>query len=130
LKIGCHPLRSHQHLRRLQHDFRTELPALIAHLITHKQYSAFEEYYIEITKVFYEAESEERRIALKTNPQAFFKHVHLRIEEEGLRSQAVLPVGTWSLVREITEKALWEGRLEWIATESMWINPFDLGSTH
>jgi cullin-4 len=80
--------------------------------------------------VFYEAESEERRSALKAGPQAFFKHVHLRIEEEGLRSEAVLPVGSWSLVREVTEKALWEGRLEWIATESMWITPFDLESPH
>jgi cullin-4 len=47
---------------------------------------------------------------LKADPEAFFKHVQLQIEEEGLRSGAVLPVGTWSLVREVTEKALWEGR--------------------
>jgi cullin-4 len=74
--------------------------------------------------------SEEHLIALKADPQASFKHVHLRIEEEGLRSEAVLPVGTWSLVREVTEKALWEGRLDWIATERMWVTPFDLKSPH
>jgi cullin-4 len=103
---------------RLEHDFRLQVPILLGYLITHKQYSAFEEYFIEITQAFYLAESEERRAALSTDPKAFFKHVSLRIEEENLRSKAVLPVGSWGLVREVTEKALWEGRLEWIATQS------------
>jgi cullin-4 len=52
----------------------------------------------------YDAESEERLITLKADPQAFFKHV--QFEEEGLRAEAVLPVETWSLVREVTEKEL------------------------
>ena len=103
---------------RLEHDFRVQVPILLGYLIAHKQYSTFEEYYIEITQAFYLAESEERRAVLSTDPKAFFKHVYLRIEEENLRSKAVLPVGSWSLVREVTEKALWEGRLEWIATQS------------
>jgi len=109
---------SQQPLNRLQHDFRAEVPALIAHLITHRQYSAFEEYYVEITRAFYVAESKEQQTALQADPKDFFKHVRLRIEEEGLRSESVLPIGSWSLVREVTEKALWGGRLEWIATQS------------
>lgn len=79
--------------------------------------------------MFYEAESEEHQSALKAGPQAFFKHVHLRIEDEGLRSEAVLPVGSWSLVREVTERALWEGRLEWIVCGSpllVWKVPINL----
>jgi cullin 4 len=103
---------------RLADDFRAEIPTLIEHLIMHKQYSSFEEYYVEITEAFYTAESEERAVALEADPKAFFRHVHMRIEEEGARCKAVLPVASWSLVREVTERALWKGRLEWIATQS------------
>lgn len=103
---------------RLGHAFRDEVPALISQLVLHKQYSPFEAYYIEITTSFYKGESEEQAQELKDDPKAFFKHAHQRIEEEGQRSKVTLPVGSWSVVREATERALWSGRLEWLATES------------
>jgi cullin-4 len=104
---------------RLEHAFREQVPILISQLISHKQYSPFEAYYIDITTTFYLAESKEQAQELNDDPKAFFKYAYQRIEEEGQRSKAALPVGSWSLVREATEKAIWAGRLEWLASESM-----------
>ncbi|KAF5376863.1 hypothetical protein D9615_007286 [Tricholomella constricta] len=104
---------------RLEHDLRPQIPQLIAHLISHKQYSAFEEYFVKITHEFYTAESEELSQSMKADAKGFFKHCHLRIEEEGQRAKDVLPIGSWTLIRETVERALWSGRLEWLANENV-----------
>ena len=87
-------------------------------MISHKIYSSFEEYYLNITSEFYVAESTKLAVSLVGDPKGFFKHAYQRIEEENQRSQDVLLIGSWSLVRETTERALWTGRLEWLATGS------------
>ncbi|KAF9460280.1 Cullin family-domain-containing protein [Collybia nuda] len=99
--------------------FREQVPALISQLNLYKQYSPFETYYVETTTLFYKTESEEQAQRLKNDPKGFFKHAHQRIEEETQLSKAVLPVGSWGLVREATENALWSGRLEWLASETV-----------
>jgi cullin 4 len=87
-------------------------------LLTYKQYSAFEDFYITMTRSFYLAESAEQAEALKNNPKEFFRRGKERIGEEIKRSKAILPVTAWSLVREITEKAFWGGRMEWLSEKS------------
>ena len=87
-------------------------------MLTYKQYSAFEDFYITMTRSFYLAESAEQADALKNNPKDFFRHGKERIEEEINRSKAILPVTAWNLVREITEKAFWGSRIEWLSEKS------------
>ncbi|PPQ84539.1 hypothetical protein CVT25_007609 [Psilocybe cyanescens] len=101
------------------HRDRDVIPALIQHLIRHHQYSAFEEYYIDITRTFYLEESSYKSVALKDDPKAFFNSASSRINEEVARSKAVLPVATWSIIREVTENSLWKGRLEWLAKSTL-----------
>ncbi|KXN88059.1 hypothetical protein AN958_07791 [Leucoagaricus sp. SymC.cos] len=105
---------------RSQHDYRAPIPLLIGHLVNHSQYSKFEKYYVDITREYYTTESERLAEEQQKDPQAFFRHVQSRLEEEQQRSKEVLPVGSWSLLRETTERALWSGRLEWLAGESMY----------
>ncbi|RDB27309.1 Cullin-4 [Hypsizygus marmoreus] len=104
---------------RLEHDLRPDIVALVSHLVTHKQYATFEEYYIKTTESFYTAESDELSKSMKADPKGFFKHAYLRIEEETKRAKDILPVGSWSLVRETTERAIWGGRLTWLSTETV-----------
>lgn len=92
------------------------MPTLIAHLVAHKQYSAFEEYYLQLTKEFYTIESAGLADTMEGEPRRFFKHIHTRIQEEEQRSKNVLLVGSWGLVREVAERALWEGRVEWVTS--------------
>jgi len=106
-------------INRLEHEFRQHIPLLIMHLITHGQYTVFEEFYVAITQSFYAAESLQLAESMKNDAKGFFKHVHLRIEEEVQRSKEVLPVGSWALVREATEGAILGGRLEWLGTEGL-----------
>ncbi|KAH9487336.1 Cullin-4 [Psilocybe cubensis] len=101
------------------HRDREVIPALIEHLLRHHQYSPFEEYYIDITRTFYLEESSFKSVALKADPQLFFDEASARIREEIERSNAVLPVATWSIVREVTENSLWKGRLEWLANATL-----------
>ncbi len=103
---------------RAPHEHRPQIPSLINHLLTHDQYSTFEEHYISITRDYYIAESQRLSDEQKKDPQAFFRHVQARIQEEEERSKGVLPVGSWGKLRETTEKALWDDRLGWLATES------------
>ena len=72
-----------------------------------------------MTRSFYLAESAERAEALKDNPKEFFRRGKERIGEEINRSKAILPVTAWNLVREITEKAFWDGRMEWLSEKSI-----------
>lgn len=75
------------------------------------------------TREYYTAESQRLADEQQKDPQAFFRFVQTRIQEEEERSKAVLPVGSWSSLRQTTEEALWGGRLEWLVTESMWFLP-------
>lgn len=92
---------------------------LINHLLTYKQYSAFEEFYTTMTRSFYMAESAEQAEALKNDPKEFFRRGKARINGEIFRSKAILPVTAWTLVREVTEKAIWSGRMEWLSEKSI-----------
>lgn len=71
-----------------------------------------------MTRSFYLAESAEQAEAFKNNPKEFFRRGKERIGEEINRSKAILPVTAWNLVREITEKAFWGGRMEWLSEKS------------
>ena len=72
-----------------------------------------------MTRSFYLAESAEQAEALKNNPKEFFRRGKERIEEEINRSKAILPVTAWNLVHDITEKAFWGGRMEWLSEKSI-----------
>ncbi|KAJ3571858.1 hypothetical protein NP233_g3479 [Leucocoprinus birnbaumii] len=104
---------------RTPHPNRDIIPRLIYHLIAHGQYDKFEQHYVRITQEYYTTESERLSQEQQKDPQAFFQHVCGRITEEGERSKDVLPAGSWGLLRETTERALWKGRLEWLATETV-----------
>jgi cullin 4 len=71
-----------------------------------------------MTRSFYLAESAEQAEALKTNPKEFFRRGKERIDEEINHSKAILPVTAWTLAREITEKAFWGDRMEWLSEKS------------
>lgn len=101
----------------MQND-RAVLQELIQHLLTYKQYSAFEEFYITMTRSFYLAESAEQAEVLKDNPKDFFRRGEKRIDDEINRSKTILPVSAWTLVREITEKAFWGDRMDWLSKKS------------
>ena len=111
-------LRTEIVLSRREHRQREVIPALIAHLVRHHQYSAFEEYYINVTRDFYLEESTKKARDLKNDPKTFFNHARSRINEEAARSKAILPLPSWGILREITEHALWDGKLEWLADSS------------
>ena len=72
-----------------------------------------------MSRSFYLAESTEQAEALKNNPKEFFWRGKERIGEEINRSKAILPVTAWNLVREVTEKAFWGGRMEWLSEKSI-----------
>ncbi|TFK63076.1 Cullin-domain-containing protein [Pluteus cervinus] len=101
---------------RLDHELRLYIPALVSHLVSHRQYANFEAYYIDITQEFYKADSEQHAETMKADPRDFFRHVRRRIEEEDQRSKDVLLAGSLAPVRVVVEKSLLEGRLDWIST--------------
>ena len=72
-----------------------------------------------MTRSFYMAESAEQAEALKNDPKEFFRRGKARINGEIFRSKAILPVTAWTLVREVTEKAIWSGRMEWLSEKSI-----------
>ncbi|KAJ3517835.1 hypothetical protein NLJ89_g253 [Agrocybe chaxingu] len=100
---------------RLGHEDTDLIPALVQHLIKHQHYSAFEEFFVQITRDFYTKESETEADRLKDEPETFFIQAQKCIEEEVERSKRVLPVTSWSIVRDTTEAALWDGRMEWLS---------------
>ncbi|KIJ95335.1 hypothetical protein K443DRAFT_51912, partial [Laccaria amethystina LaAM-08-1] len=104
---------------RIPHNKRKNVEELVKHLIIHSQYSSFEEYYIQFTRSYYQADSADCATEFSGDPQGFFKHVMIRIQEETERSKAMLVVGSWGLVREATEKALLDNRLKWLAFETL-----------
>ncbi|KDR70101.1 hypothetical protein GALMADRAFT_255498 [Galerina marginata CBS 339.88] len=119
LRSGVKDWLTWERKNRRDHRDRAIIPALIQHLLRHHQYSALEEYYITVTRDFYIEESAAKATEFKDNPKAFFNNARARIEEEAARSKAVLPVPTWGIIRENTERALWGGRLEWVASTTL-----------
>ena len=55
---------------------------------------------------------------MKDDAPGFFQHMRLRIDEEVKRAKMMLPVGSWNLVRKITEEALWTNRIDWLTNDS------------
>ena len=55
---------------------------------------------------------------MKDDAPDFFRNMRLRLEEEIKRAKIVLPISSWSLVRKVTEEALWTNRIDWLANES------------
>lgn len=103
---------------RAVHLFRAGIPRLINLLVTHGQYEKFERYYVSLTYDYYSAESERLSKEQQKDPQSFFEHVQARIKQEIERNKEILPVGSRGLLRETTERALWNNRLDWLANES------------
>lgn len=71
-----------------------------------------------MTRSFYLAESAEQAEILNNNPKEFFRRGKERISEEINRSKAILPITAWNLVHKITEKAFWDGRMDWLSEKS------------
>ncbi|THV00861.1 Cullin-domain-containing protein [Dendrothele bispora CBS 962.96] len=106
----------------IAHPKREDMQALFNHFMVHGQYSAFEEHYIALTRSFYTDESS--RLAakdgpLKGDPSDFFKHVRNRIDVEMQRTKQVFAPASWDVIRETTEQALLDGRLEWLANKTL-----------
>ncbi|KAF4584577.1 hypothetical protein EYR40_004576 [Pleurotus pulmonarius] len=97
---------------------RTLIGNVVSHLTTHHKYASFEMHYLEFTKEFYLNESGENAASIK-NAKEFFQKLDQRVEYEVALSKEVLCVSSWSIVRETTEKALMEGRGEWLANEAL-----------
>ncbi|GLB36813.1 putative cullin family protein [Lyophyllum shimeji] len=122
LRNGVSEWATYEREHRMAHPLRHEIPKLVAHLVTHKQYSSFEEYFIKIADAWYTAKSEEMARSMKDDAKGFFEFGYSRIDEECQRAMDVLPIGSWTIVRETAERAIWNGRLEWLATET--VGPF------
>ncbi|KAJ7593925.1 Cullin-4B [Mycena floridula] len=101
-------------------DHHNLVKSLVQHLITHSQYTPFEEFYLKETRAFYVAESAHLAEGImKTKATDFFDHVEKRIEEEMTRARSLLPSASWSLVREATEEALMTDRMQWLASNTL-----------
>ncbi|KAJ7899955.1 Cullin-4B [Mycena olivaceomarginata] len=87
---------------RTPFDHTEHIPSLISHLYTHRQYSVFEEFYRDVTWQYYEEESS--KLAEKNDPKGFFEYIQMRIQEEVERSKNLLPVASWSIIRDATPK--------------------------
>ncbi|CAK5279938.1 unnamed protein product [Mycena citricolor] len=92
---------------------------LVSHLITHQQYIPFEKFYDETLREYYTAESVRLAEELKDEPKQFFAHIRTRIDEEAQRSQQLLSVESWKLMRDATTISLLTGRMSWIAQTTL-----------
>jgi hypothetical protein len=63
------------------------------------------------------AESLELAQTLEANK--FFEHINARIDEEVERSKDLLPAESHDIVREVTENAILDNRMEWLAKEGV-----------
>ena len=100
------------------HIYRSFLKALVSHLVTHNIYdSIFERYFVEQTRAYFLAESRRKVEVENVRAQEFLTHCKERaIWEEG-RARDVMLDGTVALVKDTSVRALFEGRLEWMARE-------------
>ncbi|PFH45577.1 hypothetical protein AMATHDRAFT_82846 [Amanita thiersii Skay4041] len=110
---------SYERSFRLNHAQRAQIPLLINQLNAYDQYSSFEFHYLSLIKTFYTNESTTLAKEMKADAPSFFAHMRARLEEEIARAREVLPVSSWRVVRKATEEALWDGRIEWLANETM-----------
>ncbi|OAX36818.1 Cullin-domain-containing protein [Rhizopogon vinicolor AM-OR11-026] len=103
---------------RLVHIHRPFLEALISHLVTHNIYDIlFEHYFVEQTHVYFSTESRRKVEVEEMSAQEFLSHCKERSNEEEGRAKDVMLDGTVALVKDATIRALYEGRLEWMAKE-------------
>ncbi|KDQ49578.1 hypothetical protein JAAARDRAFT_42751 [Jaapia argillacea MUCL 33604] len=111
---------------RLSHPSRSTISSLLTHLLTHNQYlPIFEPAYLEMTKDFYEKESEgwydsAQGILNSKESASTFRHAtSLRLAEEESRSRELLPEVSWVRVRNVVERALMGGREVWLAAGAL-----------
>ncbi|KAH8101424.1 Cullin-domain-containing protein [Cristinia sonorae] len=99
-------------------EHRPVIVRLITQLKHHKQYAnVFERHLLSLTKSFYVAESAEKVEELSA--EKFLVHCQKRREEEIARAKEVLPEESWERVREATDRALLEGRLDWLVDNAL-----------
>ncbi|KAL0950552.1 hypothetical protein HGRIS_007358 [Hohenbuehelia grisea] len=108
-------------MRSIQHEKRQHVLDLIPHLTKHRKYDVFEEHYLKFTREYYAAESNTQAEEMRHDAKAFLKHCNQRVEEEQKRSMEVLSAGSWGVVREATERALLEDRLQWVSEGALGI---------
>ncbi|KAG2129711.1 Cullin family-domain-containing protein [Suillus bovinus] len=100
------------------HIQRPFLKELVSHLITHHVYDAiFERHFVEQTQEYFSKESYQMVEVEKAKAKVFLAHCNQRTNEEQGRARAVMLDGTVALVKDAAIRALFEGRLEWMAKE-------------
>ncbi|KAG1746967.1 Cullin family-domain-containing protein [Suillus lakei] len=100
------------------HIHRPFLKALVSHLVTHHVYDAiFERHFVEQTLEYFSKESYQMVEVEKANAKVFLAHCSQRTNEEQGRARDVMLDGTVILVKDTAIRALFEGRLEWMAKE-------------
>ncbi|KAG1814325.1 Cullin family-domain-containing protein [Suillus subaureus] len=100
------------------HINRPFLKELVSHLVTHYVYDAiFERHFIEQTREYFSKESYQMVEVEKAKAKVFLAHCNQRTNEEQGRARDVMPDGTVALVKDTAIRALFEGRLEWMAKE-------------
>ncbi|KAJ8589085.1 Cullin-domain-containing protein [Rhizopogon salebrosus TDB-379] len=103
---------------RQVHIHRAFLKALVSHLVTHNIYDTiFEHYFLEQTLVYFSTESRRKVEVEDVSAQEFLSHCRERSTEEESRAKDVMLDGTVALVKDTSIRALFEGRLEWMAKE-------------
>ncbi|KAG7447049.1 Cullin-4B [Guyanagaster necrorhizus] len=143
LRSGIALWAEHERKTNSQHALRECIPKLMTHIATFGQYSAFEQFYIDMTREQYCREVQDLIGTFGGHPDAekfyinitggqyskqvqdlidrgikpteYFEHVRKRIQEENARSADVLPPQSWNAVRISTEKALLDGNVDWLA---------------
>ncbi|KAG2342628.1 Cullin-domain-containing protein [Suillus weaverae] len=100
------------------HIHRPFLKKLISHLVTHHVYDAiFERHFVEQTQEYFSKESYQMVEVEKAKAKVFLAHCNQRTNEEQGRARDVMLDGTVALVKDTAIRALFEGRLEWMAKE-------------
>lgn len=100
------------------HIHRPFLKELVSHLVTHYVYDAiFERHFVEKTQEYFSKESYQMVEVEKAKAKVFLVHCNQRTNEEQGRARDVMSDGTVALVKDAAIRALFEGRLEWMAKE-------------
>ncbi|KAK7469322.1 hypothetical protein VKT23_003803 [Stygiomarasmius scandens] len=106
--------------KQVSHPMREDIRALFNHLMVHGQYSVFQEHYLALTRSFYANQSSlfaSKEGPLGGDPQGFFEYVKASIEDEVQRTRHAFAPISWSDIRETTEQALLDGKLDWLANK-------------
>ncbi|TRM66353.1 Cullin [Schizophyllum amplum] len=99
------------------HLHRAAFASLFKHLQTHGLYGEYEDDYCRLTRDYYMAESD--RLSKELGPDAFLDHIMSRIDVEVDRAKDVLSVGSWEIIRKVSEEAFCKERLHWIASSAV-----------